>query len=75
MNKNVNRIIQKNFIEHLLQGNKLEQSALVLQKVQSLRIIDREDLIFYWILDESKPRASKLKVAETKFGIPRRFIY
>lgn len=75
MNKNVNIIIQKSFVEHLLPWNRLEQNASVLQKIHSLRIIDREGLIFYWITDESKPRGSKLKVAGTKFGIPHRFIY
>lgn len=75
MKKNVNRIFPKCLNEHLLQWDRLEQNASVLQKVLSLRIIDREGLMFYWILDEIKPRASKLKVAETTFGIPHRFIY
>lgn len=39
-----------------------------------MRILDRKSFIFYWILAEGNPVASKIKVAETEFGIPHRFI-
>ena len=43
---NIDRLIKKSFIEHLLKWNKLEQNASVLQKLHSLRILDKEALYF-----------------------------
>ena len=39
-----------------------------------MRILDRKSFTFYWILAEGNPVASKMKMAETGFGVPHRFI-